>query len=342
MKAERSGKMAQEYRVAGVTVTRGEKKLGYLDIAKMASGSDLRIAVHVVAGAKKGPTLCLLGTMHGDETLAMDIIQEILDKIKPKDLSGQIVALPIVNPLSFEAQTYHTPQDMKNIDLLFPGNMGDSLTEKMASILTKEIINNVDCILNLHGGGTHTVNEFTSVHQLTGKVGKKIIELAKVFGQKILYLAPPHAGSCVDYAAETRGVPGITPEIGTDLMWAPHVAKFVEIGVGGVKNVLKHLGMLQGKPDRPNKQILLKHRKTFKARHGGMFYPEFGPEDFGKVLPKGTMLGRTLNPQTFEEVEKITTPYEEGILFLVRGRGRVHPGDYMFHVGDMKTAERIT
>lgn len=333
--------MVQKYEVAGVATERGEKSLCYLDIGKLADGEDLRMAVHIMAGAKTGPTLCLLATAHGDETLGIDIIQRIFSEVRPEGLSGQIVAVPVVNPLSFSSQTYHTPQDMQNIEGLFPGAIEGSLTAKMASILSKEVIDHVDCILNLHGMG-HGVNEFVYVPNFSGKVGKETIELAKAFGLRILYLGPAYPGRCVKYAAETRGIPGIMSEIGADLMWAPDVAKFVGIGVKGVKNVLKYLNMIPGEVERPEQQILLKERTSFRARHGGMFHPEFGLEGLGKVLPKGTLLGRTVNPQTFEEVERITTPYDEGILFAVKGRGRVHPGDFMFHVGNMKTAEMIT
>lgn len=334
--------MAQKYEVAGVTTERGGKNLCYLDIGKLADGEDLRMTVHIMAGAKTGPTLCLLATMHGDETLGIDIIQGIFNEIGPENISGQIVAVPVVNPLSFGSQTYHTPQDMKNIDSLFPGTIEGSLTEKMASILSKEILDHVDCVINLHGMG-HGVNDFMDVADLGGKVGKEAIELAKAFGQKVIYLMPlsQWRGQCINYLGEARGIPGIMPEIGADLLWPPDVAKFVGMGVKGVKNVLKYLNMIPGEVERPEQQILLKERTSFRARHGGMFHPEFGLEGLGKVLSKGTLLGRTMNPRTFEEVERITTPYDEGILFAVKGRGRVHPGDFMFHVGNMKTAEMI-
>lgn len=333
--------MTEQWKIAGISLARGERKLTYLDVAKLASGFDLRIGVHAVSGARPGPTVCVLGTMHGDETLAIDIIEEALEQIDPDCLVGQLVAVPVVNPLSFEAQTYHTPQDMKDINVLTPGNADGSLTEKLAYILTTQIIDHVDCILNLHGAGLHTVNNFTYVPTFVGEVGEKTLELAKVFGQEVLYVGPDRPGHCMGYAARTRGVPGITPEIGTDLMWKEEARGFVDIGVRGIQNVLKYLRMIKGKVERPRKQILLRDRTTFKARHGGLFRPEVSLEDLGKVLPRGSVLGRTVDPQTFEEVERIATQYEEGLLFMVRGRGRTHPGEYMFHVGDLKTAERI-
>lgn len=333
--------MVQKYEVAGGATERGEKSLCYLDIGKLAEGEDLKIAVHVTAGAKTGPTLCLLGTSHGDETLGIDIIRGIFNEIGPEELSGQIVAVPVVNPLSFSSQTYHTPQDMMNINRVFPGAIEGSLTQKMASILSKEVVDHVDYILDLHGM-SHGVNEFIYAPNFGGKVGKEVIELAKVFGLRVVYLGPVNPGLCTSYAGDTWGIPGVIVEIGADLMWAPDVAKFVGRGMKGVKNVLKYLNMIPGEVERPEQQILLKGRTSFRARHGGMFHPEFGLEGLGKVLPKGTLLGTTVNPRTFEEIERIATPYDEGILFAVKGRGRVHPGDFMFHVGDMKTAEMIT
>ena len=204
------------------------------------------------------------------------------------------------------------------------------------------MINKVDCIVNLHGGGTHTVNDFIYVPRYSGKVGDETIELARAFGQRVLYLGPAVAGCATTYAAEERRIPGIVSELGCDLMWPSAVRSFVEKGIRGVKNVLIHLGMLQGKMTRPEDgQLFVNDRTCIKSKQGGLFLPEYGLEGLGKKVAKASLLGRIIDPQTFEEVERLTTPYDEGLLFLLRGYSRVHPGDYMFHVGDMATVERV-
>lgn len=326
-----------------LVVEPGTKGLKYVNVATMADGSDLRIAMHIVAGVESGPTLGLVATEHGDEILGMDIIRQIITTIDPKELSGQIVALPVANPLSFATQTYYTPIDGFNMWYEYPGTMENWLTRKMVYKIAHEVVDNLDYLICLHGAGTcSSVNDFIYIMRDL-PLTEKIVELSKVFGQEILYLGPSSPEgrvSIVEYAAKL-GVPSVLSELGTYLLWPSETKKFLEIGVRGVENVMKHLDMIPGDPEPPERQIMLKERTTYFSMHGGIYLPRYGVEDLGKAFPKGTLLGTTVNPHSFKQLEKITVPYDEGVMFMVRGRSRIQPGEYILHVGNMKTAERI-
>jgi uncharacterized protein len=55
---------------------------------------------------------------------------------------------------------------------------------------------------------------------------------------------------------------------------------------------------------------------------------------------RGTLLGVTRNPQTFEVLEEFRAPFERTLLVLVRGAvSKVHAGDYAYMLGDAGTAE---
>jgi hypothetical protein len=52
-------------------------------------------------------------------------------------------------------------------------------------------------------------------------------------------------------------------------------------------------------------------------------------------VPKGTLLGRIVSPQSFAELDRIVAPFEQTEIMMVRDRiSKVHPGDYAYIVGD--------
>jgi len=49
-----------------------------LDVTRLASGFNLRLGLHLVTGKQSGPTLGILTTIHGDETMALMAVRELL------------------------------------------------------------------------------------------------------------------------------------------------------------------------------------------------------------------------------------------------------------------------
>jgi predicted deacylase len=72
----------------------------WLPVTTMPDGSDLRLPLHVVKGARLGPTLGLTAAVHGTEvTLSIGTIRRVLDLLDPAESSGTVMAVPVCNPL---------------------------------------------------------------------------------------------------------------------------------------------------------------------------------------------------------------------------------------------------
>lgn len=115
-------------------------------------------------------------------------------------------------------------------------------------------------------------------------------------------------------------------------------------GVTGTLNVMKHLGMLPGRPQLSRYQVIVSPETRCLPLAGGILYPEVTPSTIGQRLPKGMVLGRVISPYSFETLDEILTPYEENILVSCRKGmplAKVNPGDQCFHVADYSTAEWI-
>jgi predicted deacylase len=97
--------------------------------------------------------------------------------------------------------------------------------------------------------------------------------------------------------------------------------------------------MLPGEVERPPEQTIVTEMAVIRPRVGGMLHPEIGLDQLGKEVSGGTLLGRVVNPYTFDTLEEIRAPFERGVMILLRGgMMRVHPGDYGYMVANLATA----
>lgn len=308
-----------------------EHETHWIDVATMATGLDLRVAAHVLKGAKDGPTVGITAGIHGDELPPIEVIRRVMAALDPKEISGRIVAIPLVNPLAFETFTRHTPHDMHNLNRVFPGTADHWMSELIAEAVTGYLVPQVDVLLDLHAGGAvPTVDYVYALNDLA--LSRSFLFPTMYEGATVGY-----PGSLGTYFTQQTKKPVVVAEIGGG---GQLDAKYVRRGTEGVLNALRHLGVLAGNVTPPPAQTLLKEIKIVRPRHGGILEPAFGAERLGSAVKKGTLLGVTRNPQTFEVVEEFRAPFDPTHLVLLRGSySKVHPGDYGYMLGNLETAQ---
>lgn len=303
----------------------------WIDVATMATGLDLRVAVHELRGGSDGPTVGLTAGIHGDELLPIEIVRRVITSIDPKDVRGRIIAVPLMNPTAFETFTRHTPQDMHNLNRVFPGKADTWLSELLAAALSDRLVPELDVLLDLHSGGAvPTVDYVYALNDLA---------LSRSFLFPTLYRGSSYPGSFGTQLTEEAGKPVVVAEIGGG---GQLDESYLRRGTAAVLNALRHLGVLAGDVVKPPQQTLLTKMAIVRPRHGGILEPAVGAERLGEAVPKGTLLGVTRNAQTFEVLEEFRAPFESTHLVLVRGAlSKVHPGDYAYMLGDLSSAETL-
>src|SRR6266851_4545709 len=100
--------------------------------------------------------------------------------------------------------------------------------------------------------------------------------------------------------------------------WPPSRQNWAEIiivlGVRGVTNVMKYLGMLEGgivPPARPQVTIYGSHLDKVRASRGGIWVAEVKA---GERVRKGQGLGHIYSIRTFEVTERLSAPYDGFVL----------------------------
>jgi len=297
--------------------------LRWIDVTTLASGLPLRIAVHEITGAKSGPTVGITASIHGDELAPVEAIRRLLTSLDPAEMSGRLLVVPVVNPLAFQAQTRHTPQDMQNLNRVFPGDPNGWLTEQLADVFVREYIADLEVLLDLHAGGSLPTVDYAYIDNDEA--------LSASLGTKVLYRGPGYPGTLSAVAVE-RGIRCVVTELGGGLVRDEH---YIQLTVDGLTNALCHVGVLPGEAIRRDDQIVVDHLTIIRPHHGGLLVPSVLADQLGEVVPGGTLLGTIYNPQTFEVLEEVHAPFDRTLMILTRGAvTRVEAGDYGWMVAE--------
>ncbi len=322
-------------------VKRAASSLGS-NVARLASGAELRIGLHLVTGAKPGPTLGILTTVHGDETMSLMAVRRLLAGLNVAALSGRVAAIPVANPLAVSVFNRQTPEQHGKTDLheVFPGLARGNLTQRMASVITTHLLDHVDALIDIHCGGLGGRLQARADLEASApaEVYEGSLKLCRAFGTTFVH-ANNLAGTAARYC-NSRGVPTANPEIGGVYLGAQAESQYLDAMVAGLRSIMSSLGMIADAPPPAKKQLLFGVKSRFEANPsvGGFLQSHFAsPADLGRRIEKGTVVGEMIDPQSFDVVEELCAPVT-GYLFFSRYSGVVDAGTKAFAFAEEATS----
>lgn len=193
-------------------------------------------------GAKTGPTVLITAGIHGDEYEGPAAVMKLTETLLPEEVSGTVIAIPVVNPLAFAAGSRTTPEDGLNLARVFPGNSNGSVTERLASAIFNEYVSRANYLIDLHSGGV----EYLFV-PLAGFYGEPVRDnpsycAALRFGLPVLWQLPRTDG-VLSNEASRRGIVAIGHEyLGAGQLSVEGVSSYVN----GVYSCLRYWRVLEG------------------------------------------------------------------------------------------------
>jgi hypothetical protein len=241
-----------EWRVGELAAFPGQSRSGFLAVTTGHDG-ETRIPITIFHGAKPGPTLGLIAGNHGYEYSPILAAQRLISKIDPGKLSGNVILVHVANMPSFLSRTiYYSPVDGKNLNRVYPGRKDGSISERIAYVITKEIIDRSDYLVDLHcGDGNESLRPYSYWMPIENpKVDGPSKQMALAFGLDHIVIdrgrpKDPAASLYCSNTAMTRGKPAITIESGgLGMAYDSEAIARIE---RGVQNLLRHLSMVEGK-----------------------------------------------------------------------------------------------
>src|SRR5262245_50029176 len=158
-----SAQAQQAFTVGPVTAQPGTTASGTLTIPARAGDEGTTIPVSIVHGAKPGPVLALTAGVHGQEYTPVIALQRLLKTLDPKTLTGTVILVHVSNMPSYLGRTiYYSPADGKNLNRVFPGRADGTLSERIALVLTRDVIERSTHVVDLHcGDGNESLRPYS-------------------------------------------------------------------------------------------------------------------------------------------------------------------------------------
>lgn len=291
----------------------------------------VQVPLAVIKGGE-GPTVLIEAGNHGDEYEGPIALGELLRSLDPAEVSGRIIAIPAINVRAVEAGTRTSPVDGLNFNRCFPGDFNGTLTQQIAAYVHDCLFPVADYFLDLHSGGSSLMILPSAIIEPspTPDGHRRNIAATLAFGAPTVVMVDNLGETRTSTAsANQQGLVVIGSEMAGGGLVGPEA---LAICRRGIRNVLKHAGVLAGDPEIPdgaNARVLKVPGSDAYviADDDGVFEP-ISP--LGATVSQGEVAGRIHFLRTPGR-EPVTLRHPiDGVVFAKRQPGRVRPGNCCF------------
>jgi predicted deacylase len=259
------------------------------------------VPLTVINGTKPpqapGTGVAVFGGTHGNEWEGQVTVKRLCHDLDPAEISGRVILVPQLSESACNANTRISPLDGVNMNRAFPGNPRGSISYRIASFVKTRIFPQVRVVIDLHAGGNEGGFALcTSFHPIPDPAQRAEMNLvAALFDTPfVLVYTSDMASGLLPEEAEKEGKIAIGGEFGygesVSLTGVRHAYE-------GVKNVLRHYGMLPGgvvkiDPQRSSPPRLVDASRLedyIPAPRTGIWEPLV---ELGAGVQKGGLVGR--------------------------------------------------
>ncbi len=198
-----------------------------------------------------GPTVLMEGGNHGDEYEGPIVLGRIIRDLDPAEIRGRLIIIPAINIPAVLAGQRTSPVDGLNFNRCFPGDPHGSMTQQIVHYVHSVLFPLADAFVDLHSGGSSldilpsAVVEPSDNPDLMAKTLDAVQAFGATYTVVLNNLGDPRTSTA---SAVENGL--IT--VGTELGRGGAVSlDSIELAERGVRNVLKHLGLMEGEPNGP-------------------------------------------------------------------------------------------
>jgi predicted deacylase len=320
-------------RIGELGAVEGRLVTGRLEVPPRADPGTF-IPISIATGTRPGPVLALVAGVHGSEFSPILALQRLPARIDSSELAGTVILVHVANIPSFLGRTIYTgPVDGKNLNRLFPGSPDGTLSERIAHVLTSEVLAPADIVVDIHSGDANEdLRPWTGYYANFGspEVIARSRDLAVAFGIDYIVQFPfvpeaPDRSTYTGAAAVSLGKASFDVEVGRlGLVEPGNVERIVE----GLLSVMRHLRMIDGEPAPSKSPWFIERRVSVTAEEDGIFHPVVTAGEFVRAgMPMGRVTDFHASPQ-----QDLRAP-ETGVILGMIASPPVRKGDTLVTIG---------
>ena len=317
------------------------KQQGHLRVPyshNLGGWANVMIPITLLARGE-GPTVLVLGGNHGDEYQGQIAIMKLARELSEDLIHGRLILIPSLNYPAALSSTRLSPIDGVNLNRAFPGDAEGTVTSQIAHFLTHVLFPISDAVIDIHSGGRSM--EFvpcSHMHVVPDPSQRRaMLNAMLAWNTDFSFLYTDVAGKgLLPVEAENQGKIVVTTELGGG---ESITASVHSLAYNGLKNVLRHLGVLEGpvvdrasagQPDAILTQALDARNYLF-APESGVFEARV---ELGEAISAGQPIGSIhfLERPDRHPIE-ILSP-KDGYMIALRAPCKIQQGDCAGVIGE--------
>jgi hypothetical protein len=316
----------QDLLIAGNIIKPGTTASLNIPIANLPIRTPVTLSVSVYRSLNPGPTVLLMGGIHGDELTGVEAVRRMIAGNLLRPEAGTIIAVPVVNLFGFLHRSREFP-DGRDLNRSFPGSKDGPLASQVAYVIMHEIMPHVDVAIDFHSGSGRRYN----VPQIRCHIeNPKELELARVFGAKYTLYSNYREKSFREKSSK-MGKTILVYEGGEALRFEEEP---IQAAIDGTKRVLDYLGVhAQEAQNQMPLSITLRSSKWIRAKVSGLFRSYL---EHGEAVVRGQVIGSISDP--YGEREVVVKAAYSGFIIGFTRLPLVNKGDALFHIGFAKAS----
>lgn len=319
------------FRIGSEDIAPGTRRSVDLHVSVLSNHTPMSLPVQVIHGKKPGPALFISGVVHGDEVMGVEVVRRLLNHPSVKDLSGTLLAVPIVNAYGLISHSRYMP-DRRDLNRSFPGSDHGSLASVLADLLMREVVLRCNYGIDIHSAALHRMN----LPQIRISPGDDdLLMLAQAFGAPVVLVSKLREGT-LRQCALVRGVKVLVYEGGEALRFDETA---IEAALAGTLRVMHRIGML-AKPEAdgmPKPSTISHSSQWLRAPEGGIFR---SARRIGHWVAANETIGVISDP--FGQLEVAVMASDTGIIIGQSHLPVVNRGDALFHIAKVEQPQERT
>lgn len=334
-KSEKGFAMASEGRVrCEIDFEAAGRQAGYLRAPLSRNTSGWGVVEIPVISVKNGsgPTVLFTGGVHGDEYEGQIAVSRLARSLDPAKVQGRVIMIPALNMPAVLNDTRLSPVDNRDMNRCFPGNPRGTFSEMLAHFVDTVVLPLVDVSVDLHTAGHSGDSALsTNMHYVAdSELRERTMAAAAAFGApyNVVFWGVDE-GATLTCSVERRGILSLGTELGG---WGRVNVEGVRIADRALINILKHCGLMDGKPDTAQRDgspgtrhMMVRDAAGYSfAPAGGLFEPR---NVVGDLCRAGDLAGYLHFVEDIDRDPMEVRYRRDGVLWMSAGPGRVQRGD---------------
>ena len=310
----------------------GQKTYGFFKTGETHGRFPVHIPLHIVNGAKDGPTLVVQAGASGLEIEPSLILPHVVNELDPAAISGTLILVPLMNTSGFEFARINSVYDDKHLNQIGRGDANGSVSEQLVDAYYQAAIANADALLDIRTGSQWSYHHFVGVNDEGDVDSSKALAIA--LGLPHVVIGKDELDSMAQEAARDGKAVAVAFIGG-----GPGLRDYRDQDLGlmrkAVLNAMRHLGMIAGDLESDVDSVAVIQEHTVITPTGERGFTFMDKNLRGTAVNEGDVLGYVRHPFSGETIEQIKAP-RGGVMVRAGASWPVPPeGEILAIIGDL-------